>query len=156
MKEQRKTNYSLLYYQRNEDKPKYLFLNYRRNEDEAKYLFLNYRRNEDKPKYLFFNYRRNEDEAKYLSLNYRRNEDEAKYSFLNYRWFDIASPNFCPGNIKVDNGCDLRPWFWCWFREGATYFLKNLQNGFGNKLFTMINFGYNNTQTLSAYINYSS
>ncbi len=30
MKEQRKTNYSFLYYQRNEDKPKCLFLNYRR------------------------------------------------------------------------------------------------------------------------------
>jgi hypothetical protein len=27
MKEQRKTNYSFLYYQRNEDKAKYLFLN---------------------------------------------------------------------------------------------------------------------------------
>ncbi len=60
MKEQRKTNYSSLYYQRNEDKPKYLFLNHRRNEGKAKYLFLNYRRNEDKPKYLFLNYRRNE------------------------------------------------------------------------------------------------
>ncbi len=41
MKEQRKMNYSFLYYQRNEDKQKYLFLNYRRNEDEAKYSFLN-------------------------------------------------------------------------------------------------------------------
>ncbi len=60
MKEQRKTNYSYLYYQRNKDKPKYLFLNYRRNKDKAKCLFLIYRRNEDKPKYLFLNYRRNE------------------------------------------------------------------------------------------------
>ncbi len=104
MKEQRKTNNSFLYYQRNEDKPKYLFLNYWRNEDETKYLFLNYRRSEEKPKYLFLNYRRNEDEAKYLFLNYRRNEDEenylflnfwrnedeTEYSFLNYLWFDIA------------------------------------------------------------------
>jgi hypothetical protein len=57
MKEQRKTNYLFLYYQRNEDKPKYLFR-------EAKYLFLNYPRNEDEVKYLLLNYRRNEDEAK--------------------------------------------------------------------------------------------
>ncbi len=35
MKEKRKTNYSFIYYQRNEDKPKYLFLNYERNEDNS-------------------------------------------------------------------------------------------------------------------------
>ncbi len=93
MNEQRKMNYSFLYYQRNEDKLKYLFLNYRRNEDEAKYLFVNYQRNEGEAKYLILKYRRNEDEAKYLFLNYWRNEDEdeAKYSSLNYRWFNINS-----------------------------------------------------------------
>ncbi len=94
MKEQRKTNYSFLYYQRtkiNQSICSSTNEGMKTNQSTCSSTI-----KETKTKRSICSSTNEGTKTKRSirsSLNYLRNEDEAKYSFLNCRWFDIANCN---------------------------------------------------------------